>query len=125
MQDNGGLMLLLAHMLRSTIEWRNSSIYIKLLVTNEAGAKDAEINLNAMLSRFRIRAIPEVIVADNRSFETVLHESSQDADIIFLGMATPDKRDFTKYYEQMHARTSNLPTIMYVMAAPDFNFAEV
>ncbi len=125
MQDNGGLMLLLAHMLRSTIEWRNSSIYIKLLVTNEAGAKDAETNLNAMIARFRIPAIPEVIVAANRSFETVLHESSQDADIIFLGMATPTDRDFTEYYEKMHARTANLPTIMYVMAAPDFAFAEV
>lgn len=125
MQDNGGLMLLLAHMLRSTIEWRNAQIYIKLLVTSEAGAKDAETNLNAMLGKFRIRAIPEIIVAANRSFETVLHESSQDADIIFLGMATPTNRDFTEYYEQMHARTANLPTIMYVMAAPDFAFAEV
>ncbi|MEO0933491.1 MAG: amino acid permease [Cyanobacteria bacterium J06641_2] len=125
MQDNGGLMLLLAHMLRSTIEWRNAQIYLKLVVPNEAGAKDAEININAILAKFRILAIPEVIVAANRSFETVLHESSRDADIIFLGMATPQKRDFTEYYEQMHARTSNLPTIMYVMAAPDFNFAEV
>jgi hypothetical protein len=112
-------------MLRSTIEWRDAQIYIKLLVSNEAGAKNAEINLNAMLSRFRIAAIPEVIVAANRSFETVLHESSQDADIIFLGMATPTDRNFTEYYEQMHARTANLPTIMYVMAAPDFAFAEV
>ena len=125
MQDNGGLMLLLAHMLRSTIEWRNAQIYIKLVVSSEAGAKDAEINLNAMLSRFRIAAIPEVIVAANRSFETVLHESSGNADIIFLGMATPTGRDFTEYYEQMHARTANLPTIMYVMAEPDFAFAEV
>ncbi|MGB6300904.1 MAG: amino acid permease [Rivularia sp. (in: cyanobacteria)] len=125
MQDNGGLMLLLAHMLRSTIEWRNAQIYIKLLVSSEAGAKDAEINLNAMIGKFRIPAIPEIIVAANRSFETVLHESSQDADIIFLGMATPTDRDFTEYYEQMHARTANLPTIMYVMAAPDFAFAEV
>ncbi|MDY6897457.1 MAG: Na-K-Cl cotransporter, partial [Cyanobacteriota bacterium] len=125
MQDNGGLMLLLAHMLRSTIEWRNAQIYLKLVVPNEAGAKDAEANISAILAKFRILAIPEVIVADNRSFETVLHESSRDADIIFLGMATPQERDFTEYYEQMHARTSNLPTIMYVMAAPDFNFAEV
>ncbi|MEO1187104.1 MAG: Na-K-Cl cotransporter, partial [Cyanobacteria bacterium J06636_27] len=84
-----------------------------------------EINMNAILAKFRISAVPEVIVAANRSFETVLHESSRDADIIFLGMATPQKRDFTEYYEQMHVRTSNLPTIMYVMAAPDFNFAEV
>ena len=125
MQDNGGLMLLLAHMLRSTIEWREAQIYIKLVVSSEAGTKDAEANLNAILKQFRIKAIPEVIFAANRSFETVLHESSGNADIIFLGMATPTDRDFTEYYEQMHARTANLPTIMYVMAEPDFAFAEV
>ncbi|MGB3639423.1 MAG: amino acid permease [Rivularia sp. (in: cyanobacteria)] len=125
MQDNGGLMLLLAHMLRSTIEWREAQIYIKLVVSSEAGTKDAEANLNAILKQFRIKAIPEVIFAANRSFETVLHESSANADIIFLGMATPTDRDFTEYYEQMHARTANLPTIMYVMAEPDFAFAEV
>ena len=125
MQDNGGLMLLLAHMLRSTIEWRNAQIHLKLVVPTEVGAKDAKANMNAILNKFRISAIPEVIVGANRSFETVLHKSSQNADIVFLGMATPTDRNFTEYYEKMHARTSNLPTIIYVMAAPDFNFAEV
>ena len=125
MQNNGGLMLLLAHMLRSTIEWRDAQIHIKLVIPNKIGAKEAEDNINAILNQSRISAIPEVIVVANRSFEAVLHESSQNADIIFLGMATPTKDNFTEYYEQMHARTSNLPTIIYVMAAPDFNFAEV
>ncbi|MEA5597567.1 amino acid permease [Rivularia sp. UHCC 0363] len=125
MQDNGGLMLLLAHMLRSTIEWRDAQIYIKLVVPSQAGAKNAEADINAILSKFRISAIPEVIIAANRSFETVLHESSQNADMIFLGMATPTNRSFTEYYQQMHARTNNLPTIMYVMAAPDFAFGEI
>ncbi len=125
MQDNGGLMLLLAHLLRSTSEWRNAQIYLKLVIDNQAGAKDAKANINAMLDQFRISAIPEIIVAGDRSFETVLHQSSQNTDIIFLGMATPTKRNFTEYYQEFHARTSNLPTIIYVMAAPDFNFAEV
>jgi len=125
MQDNGGLMLLLAHLLRSTIEWRSAQIHLKLVIDNEAGAKDAKANIKAMLFKLRISAIPEVIVAGDRSFETVLHESSQNADIIFIGMATPTKRNFTEYYQELHARTSNLPTIIYVMAAPDFNFAEV
>jgi len=80
-------MLLLAHILRSTIEWRDAQIYIKLVVFNRAGA--------------------------------------ENADMIFMGMATPTNRNFTEYYEQMHARTTNLPTIMYVMAAPDFAFGEI
>ncbi|MDJ0796331.1 MAG: amino acid permease [Calothrix sp. MO_167.B12] len=125
MQANGSLMLLLAYLLHSTIEWRDAQIYLKLVVPNEAGAKDAKANLNAMLTQLRISAVPSVIVADNRPFEQILHESSQDADVIFLGMATPTEENFTEYYEQMHVRTANLPTIIYVMAAADFAFGEV
>ncbi|MDJ0677160.1 MAG: amino acid permease [Calothrix sp. MO_167.B42] len=125
MKANGSLMLLLAYLLRSTIEWRSAQIYIKLVVPNEAGAKDAKANLNAMLSQLRISAVPSVIVADERPFEKILHESSQAADVIFLGMATPTGQNFTEYYEKMQARTANLPTIIYVMAAADFAFSEV
>ncbi|MEO0968556.1 MAG: amino acid permease [Cyanobacteria bacterium J06639_18] len=125
MHANGSLMLLLSHLLRSTSEWRDAQIRLKLLVSKEGAAQNASANLNAMLNRLRIEAIPEVIVAANRSFETVLHESSKNADVIFLGMATPSKSDFKEYYEKMHARTADLPTIIYVMAAPDFAFNEV
>ncbi len=125
MHANGSLMLLLAYLLRSTSEWRDAQIHLKLLVPKEAAAQNASANLNAMLSRLRIAAIPEVIVAANRPFEKVLHESSKNADVIFLGMATSKKQNFKEYYEQMHARTANLPTIIYVMAAPDFAFNEV
>ena len=125
MHANGSLMLLLAYLLRSTLEWRNAQIYLKLLVSNEAAAQNASTNLNNMLRQLRISAIPEVIVAAKRPFESVLHESSQNADVIFLGMATPTKQNFKEYYEEMHARTANLPTIIYVTAAPDFAFGEV
>ncbi len=125
MKANGSLMLLLAYLLHSTIEWRDAQIYLKLVVPNEAGAKDAKANLNAMLAQLRISAVPSVIVADERPFEDILHESSQSADVIFLGMATPNEHNFTEYYEQMHARTANLPTTIYVMAAADFAFGEV
>ncbi|MDJ0734789.1 MAG: amino acid permease [Nostocaceae cyanobacterium] len=125
MQANGSLMLLLAYLLRSTIEWRDAQIYIKLVVPNQAAAKDAKDNLNTMLNQLRISAIPSVIVADDRPFERILHESSEDADVIFLGMATPTEQNFTEYYEQLHNRTANLPTIIYVMAAADFPFMEI
>ncbi|MEM7725744.1 MAG: amino acid permease [Cyanobacteria bacterium P01_A01_bin.45] len=125
MQANGSLMLLLAYMLRSTIEWRNAHISLKLVVPDEAGAEDARANLEKMLRQLRISATPYVIVANNRPFERILHESSQNADVIFLGMAAPTDRNFTQYYEKMHVRTANLPTIIYVMAAPDFAFSQV
>ncbi|CCH65418.1 amino acid permease-associated region [Richelia intracellularis HM01] len=78
-----------------------------------------------MLTELRISAIPSVIVANNRTFERILSDSSSDADIIFLGMAASTGKNFIEYYEQIHARTSGLPTIIYVMAAADFAFGSV
>ena len=59
MHTNGSLMLLLAYLLRSTLEWRDAQIYLKLVVSNEAAAQNASANLNNMLSQLRISAIPK------------------------------------------------------------------
>ena len=39
-------------------------------------------------------------------------------------MATPED-DFTDYYESLQTRTAGLPTTVFVLAAPDFAFAQV
>lgn len=123
-QFNGGLMLLLADLLRTNISWRNADICLKLVVVDQAGAQAAETNLESLMKQFRISASFQVIVANGRSFDTILHESSKSADLIFLGMATPSE-SFAQYYENLQMRTSGLPTTAFVLAAPDFAFAEV
>ncbi|GAB4376550.1 MAG: Na-K-Cl cotransporter [Elainellaceae cyanobacterium] len=124
-QSNGGLMLLLAYLLRTNVEWCNAKIYLKLVVPDQPAAQAAQANLENLIRQVRIRAIPQVLVADGRSFEEILHESSQKADLIFLGMATPDKKDYSRYYESLQAKTNNLPTSVFVLSAPDFAFSEV
>ena len=42
MQDNGSLMLLLAYLLRTDINWRNASIYFKLVVPDNTAAAAAK-----------------------------------------------------------------------------------
>ncbi|MCA1994502.1 MAG: Na-K-Cl cotransporter, partial [Coleofasciculus sp. S288] len=124
MQDNGGLMLLLAYLLRTDIDWRNAEIYLKLVVPDEAAAQAAQANLHSLVKQLRIGALSQVLVADGRPFDAILQEASQKADLIFLGIATPDD-NFTHYYERMQARTAELPTTIFVLAAPDFAFAEI
>ncbi|MGJ3246142.1 MAG: Na-K-Cl cotransporter [Elainellaceae cyanobacterium] len=123
-QFNGGLMLLLADLLRTNISWRNADICLKLVVVDQAGAQAAETNLESLMKQFRISASFQVIVANGRSFDIILHESSKSADLIFLGMATPSEH-FAQYYENLQVRTTGLPTTAFVLAAPDFAFAEV
>ena len=123
-QDNGGLMLLLADLLCNNIAWRKATIHLKLMVNDELAAQAARTNLDQLTQQFRIKTKPQVLVSNNRSFDQVLHESSQHADLIFLGMAEP-MENYSEYYETLQKRTMNLPTILFVLASADFAVTEV
>jgi len=121
---NGSLMLILADLLRSDIHWRNARIFLKLVVPNQDAAQKAKRNLARLTDELRIDAEPQVLVADDRSFEEILQQSSRKADQIMLGMAAPDDH-FQNYYEILQKRTEHLPPTIFVLAAPRFSFTNV
>ncbi len=125
LQANGSLMAIIADLLRSDINWRNAKIYFKLVVPDEEAVETTEENLNRLIQSLRINAIPQILVAgQDHSFEDILPESSQNADLVILGMATPDD-NFGQYYDQLQVRTDHLPSTLFVLAAPDFTFSKV
>ena len=96
-------------------------------ISQEALAKGMatiDKNLNRMVSDMRTGAISEVLVAGGRSFDEILHQASADADLVFLGMASPFN-DFRAYYENLQQRITGLPTTVFVLAAEDLAFGEV
>ncbi|PSN18892.1 Na-K-Cl cotransporter [filamentous cyanobacterium CCP5] len=121
---NGSLMLILADLLRSDIEWREAKIYLKLVVPDQTAAKQARDNLNRLTDELRIRAEPSVLVANGRPFDEILQKSSSYADRVFLGIAIPDE-NFCGYYERLQARANRLPSAVFVLAAPNFVFTNV
>jgi amino acid transporter len=126
MQGNGGLMLLMADLLRSTIRWRNADIFLKLVVPDDAAAEAAHVNLEQIVQELRISAITKVLVANGRPFDDILRESSAFADLIFLGMASPSLvDDYPAYYAALQQRTTDLPTTVFVLATGDFAFTDV
>lgn len=84
----------------------------------------ARDNLNQLLAQSRINAIPQIIVADGRSFDRILRETSRNADIIFLGMPTPDQY-FPQYYERLQRKVDGLPSTAFVLAAPNSSFLDM
>ena len=66
-----------------------------------------------------------MLVAHGRSFLDILEESSQDADLVLMGLAAPDDLDFASYYSDLKARTAHLPCTVFVLAAEDVAFREV
>ncbi|PSR16937.1 hypothetical protein C8255_15300 [filamentous cyanobacterium CCP3] len=124
LQTNGGLMLILAYLLRTSGRWRNADIYLNLVVPNEPAKAAAEQNLEQLVKSLRIGAIPRVIVARDRAFDDILKTTSQTADLVFLGLATPEG-NFTDYYLDLQQRTAALPATILVLASEDLAFAEV
>ena len=123
-QGNGSLMLLLAYLLSTDINWRNSRIYLKLVVPDEAAASAARENLNNFVNKLRIKVKTQVYISQGRPFADILRQFSKNADLVFLGMATPGE-NYMEYYENLQAKVVGLPSTVFVLAAPAFAFGEV
>ena len=124
LQSNGGLMLILAYLLRTSWLWRAAEIRLKLVVSDEAAAQAAEVNMENLTNSLRIGATPEIILAEGRSFDDILQESSAAADLVFLGIAVPDE-NFPAYYQKLRDRTAGLPPTVLVLASENLDFSEM
>ena len=68
----------------------------------------------------------EVLVSDGRPFPEILAESSEEADLAFLGITEPsDELNFVEYYARLQATAGNLPAVVLTLAAQDLDFGQV
>jgi hypothetical protein len=126
LQKNGGLMMLLAYLLRTSMDWRQARVHVKLVVEDEPAAAAARENLVTMIEGLRIGAEAHILVADTEAFPTILQESSADADLVMLGLAAPTRvDDFPAYYLRLQEMTDDLPATAFVLASEDLDFGEV
>ncbi len=124
LQGNGGLMMILAYLLKTSLTWKNVEVRVKMVVPTEEAAAGALKNLRRLVDRTRTGVTPEVLVSGGRPFAEILRSSSADADLVFLGMAEPGD-DFQTYYDEMLDRSSDMPSTVFVLAAEEIAFAEV
>jgi amino acid transporter len=123
-KGNGGLLLILGHLLKRSRSWRDARVTVKMMVHNQISAQDARRNLNSIINKLRIDASLEIIVSNGQPFAEVLHHSSKNADMVLLGLAVPDNT-FVDYYKRMQNLISPLPTTILVLAADEVSFREV
>lgn len=123
-KGNGALMLILAWLLSTSLEWRGANVTIKMMVSSRSAALGAKRNLEGIILASRTDARMEVIVSEGKPFWDLIRESSASADIVFIGMAEP-KEEFKDYYIQLQKRTAGLPSTVFVLAAEDLEFGDV
>lgn len=124
LRGNGGLMMVLAYLLQSDRSWWDAEVNLKMVVESDKAARDAQENIEKIVDKIRTGANAQVLVSDGRSFDDILHESSADADLVFMGMAEPNE-NFSKYYERLQQRLEGLPTTILVLAAEEVSFGDV
>ena len=124
LKNNGALMLILAELIRTSLTWREAEIRLKLVVPHQVAAQAAQTNLEAVTRRLQISARSQVLVAEGRPFASILKTSSKRADLVILGMATPNA-NFSQYFADLQTRTAGLPSTLFVLASEDLAFVEV
>lgn len=124
LKGNGGLMMVLGHLLKNSLHWRHTQINIKMVVSSDEAAAKAEANLSAMLARMRVGFQFRILVANGESFWDILYRESAGSDLVMMGLAPP-QADFKAYYSRLKENTRHLPTRVYVLAAQDVKFEEV
>ena len=123
-KGNGALMVILSWLVSTSLEWRGSTVTGKMVVPSESARVGARANLENILHAARTNAMTEVIVAGDRSFWEIIRESSNSADLVFMGMAEPHE-GYDAYYNQLQKQTEGLPTTVFTLAAEELEFGEV
>ncbi len=102
LQNNGDLMLLLAYLLRLNSEWQNARICVRSVARDEEERQQQLERLKHLLPETRIGAESEVIVMPpGHRFIDVLHETSRDSDVVFLGLNTPPRGTESEYADRI------------------------
>ena len=114
-QNNGDLMLLLAHLLRLNPMWRQARITVRSIVNSETSKADRKESLTRLISETRIQADHDVIVKpDEKTVIEIMQEISRTADVVFLGLQCPEPGQEAQYARHLQGIIAELPTTVLI-----------
>jgi solute carrier family 12 (sodium/potassium/chloride transporter), member 2 len=117
-QQNGSLMLILAHILQSNPIWKDTTaIRIIRIVEKEPGMKSAEQDLNIMINASRIDAEAKVIVSAN--LKKTLHHVSKNSAAVFLGTIIPEIKEITPFFDRINYLLEDMPSTFLIHSSGD------
>lgn len=127
--ENAGLILALAHLLGSSVRWKNAEIALKTVISPADDPKDIEKGMRTFVERGRLDVSIEIVRFDDPALFSTIEASSKDADFIFLGLRSPvpdeSNETYGAYLREMFQNTKALPTVAYVLASEDLDFKKI
>ena len=127
LDNNGGLMLLLTHLLMAHSEWALAEVRVKMIVPGSQRAERTRELIQRIIDEARIKASPEVIVNpnDGRSIAEVIAQNSARADLVIMGLRPPDPDEGVVFVQRVNALIEQLPTVLLVRASDEFAGAQM
>jgi len=113
-RKNGGLMVLLAHLLTRNWEWVGAEIRVLRVVGDAGGVEPATAKLRDLVDESRVVAKAEARVANGRPFQEILHEASADADCVVLGFELPEPGAEAEWHGHFSEFLEGMPTTLLV-----------
>jgi hypothetical protein len=121
LQRNGDLMLLLTFLLSRNSSWRGARVHIMSLATTELIKEKNAKFLRELVDEIRIEAKINVLLKDSEEkVAEIIRRESQDAEVVMLGLATPEKGKEAEYALRMEAQAEGLPNVFFVKNASLF-----
>jgi amino acid transporter len=115
LQRNGDLMLLLAFLLTRNSSWRQAKVRIMSLATTPMAQQTSEKFLGDLVAEIRIDAEITVLLKDpDEKVAEVIRRESQNAEVVMLGLATPERGKEAEYAERLEALSEGLPNVFFV-----------
>jgi hypothetical protein len=114
-KDNGGLMLLLAHLMTQNAQWRGRDIRIIRVIPNEAGREEVKRHLLGLCVSSRINAQPLVVVDEDAI--GAIHRTSRDSAEVYLGFNPPEEANEVAFHASMERWAGDLPRVVFVYSA--------
>ena len=124
LKGNGGLMMIIAHLIKTSPRWQNIQVCVKMVVASEEAAKGTRENLKKILLEMRVDFDYEVIVSQGRRFWDILQEESKDSTMGMMGLKVPDE-DFAAYYKQLKENTKAIKNKVFLLASRLIEFEDV
>ena len=124
LKGNGGLMMIIAHLIRTSPRWQNIEVCVKMVVASEEAAKGTRENLKNILIEMRVAFDYDIIVSEGRRFWDILETESKDSTMVMMGLKVPDE-NFADYYKQLKINTKAIANKVFFLAAERIDFKDV
>ena len=121
LENNGDMMLLLAHLLKLNPEWSEARIVVRSIARSEEELHFQEKGLEALIEEVRIEAEAHIIEQpESGSIAETIHRHSAGASLLFLGMQDPPPGSEAEYARRLEKLANGLPTTVFVRNAGRF-----